>query len=144
MRFTYTRGLIWFSNCVGFLDCSYLLISSYKRLRLQCIKLYLALSTFHGKCSAWGVLSPLAVNWNPWISLGTWLATNTAPSSISGPCSRNVMYWGGVDSMWSYFITWNTVLPRKPWTSIFSKYSLIRNKFGTHWIQRIGPIHDLF
>ena len=26
----------------------------------------------------------------------------------------------------------------------FFKYSLIRNKFGTHWIKRIWPIHDLF
>ena len=26
----------------------------------------------------------------------------------------------------------------------FSKYLLIRYKFGTHWIQRIGPIHDCF
>ena len=24
------------------------------------------------------------------------------------------------------------------------KYSLIRNNFGAHWIQRIGPIHELF
>ena len=29
-------------------------------------------------------------------------------------------------------------------TSDFSKYWLIRNKFGTDWIQSIGPIHDLF
>ena len=26
----------------------------------------------------------------------------------------------------------------------FSKYSIVQNKFGIHWIQRIGPIHDLF
>ena len=24
----------------------------------------------------------------------------------------------------------------------FSKYLLIRNRFGTHWVQRIGRIHD--
>ena len=28
--------------------------------------------------------------------------------------------------------------------SDFSKYSLIPNQFGTHLIQRKGPIHDLF
>ena len=28
--------------------------------------------------------------------------------------------------------------------SDFSKYSLIRNKFWTQWIQRIGPVNELF
>ena len=28
--------------------------------------------------------------------------------------------------------------------SDFSKYSLIRNKFWTQWIQKIGPIYGLF
>ena len=28
--------------------------------------------------------------------------------------------------------------------SDFSKYSLIRNKFWTHWVQRMGPIYKLF
>ena len=26
----------------------------------------------------------------------------------------------------------------------FSKFSLIRNKFGAHWIQIRGPIYELF
>ena len=26
----------------------------------------------------------------------------------------------------------------------FIKYSLIRNKYGTYWLQRIGPIHNIF
>ena len=26
----------------------------------------------------------------------------------------------------------------------FSKYSPIRNKYGLHWIQSLGPIRDLF
>ena len=36
-----------------------------------------------------------------------------------------------------------TVKPRK-FEFDFSKYSLIRNKFGTHLIQKLGPIHNLF
>ena len=28
--------------------------------------------------------------------------------------------------------------------SDFSKYSVIQNKFGACWIQRIGPIYELF
>ena len=30
------------------------------------------------------------------------------------------------------------------WRPIFSKYSLIRNKFGVHWIDIWGPIYDLY
>ena len=41
------------------------------------------------------------------------------------------------------FTTEATVKPRKL-NSDFAKYSLIRNKFWTQWIQRIGPIYKLF
>ena len=33
--------------------------------------------------------------------------------------------------------------PSKFFNFEFSKYSIIWNKFGTHWIQRIGPTHDI-
>ena len=36
----------------------------------------------------------------------------------------------------------DTIKPRKFEHRFFKL--LIRNKFGTHWIQSIGPFHDLF
>ena len=49
---------------------------------------------------------------------------------------------GGAD--WSRLAYFNcTVKPRKFKTD-FTKYSLIRNKFGKHLIQRTGLIYDIF
>ena len=48
-----------------------------------------------------------------------------------------------VPSISQYARTIHTVKPRK-FEIRFSKHPLIRNKFGPHWIQSIGPIHGLF
>ena len=53
--------------------------------------------------------------------------------------------------LFHYNNTYDTSSPQKNiqlnlenWNSDCSKYSIIRNKFGTQWFQRIEPIFELF